>query len=402
MIYFDNAATSFPKAPTIKETFSDYFDNFAVNINRGTYSSSYILEEKIFSTREKIKKFFKADNTYDVIFTSGVTHSLNLFINSVLKEGDEVLVSPLEHNAVMRPLVYLIKIRQIGYKVLDGIPKVGIIKDSENYSIEDVLLRSITARTKAVIINHASNVTGATNDIYKIGKVLKQINSTRSDKNKILFCIDCAGSAGNTDIDTARTNADFVAFPSHKGLLSLPGSGGAIVKKTIFSSLSPLIFGGTGSRSDSFEMPESFPDKLEAGTQNIFGILALSSSIDYINDVGLFNIINRKKQLRGYFIDGILNSDLSKAFTIEGFDNNRRDYYTAVVSITHNVKDIAEIAYILDKDYGISTRVGLHCSPLAHKSIGTFDRGGTLRFSFSHFNTESEIDECLKALRFFL
>lgn len=402
MIYFDNAATSFPKAPTIKKEFAEYFDNFAVNINRGTYSSAYSLEERIFETREKIKKFFKADNTYETIFTSGVTHSLNLFIDSVLKEGDEVLVSPLEHNAVMRPLFYLIKIRQIGYKVLDGIPKVGIIKDSENYSVEDALLKNITARTRAVIINHASNVTGAINDIYKIGEVLKQINSTRSDKNKILFCIDTAGSAGNVNIEVSRTNADFVAFPSHKGLLALSGSGGAIVKKSLFDSLSPLIFGGTGSRSDSFEMPESFPDKLEAGTQNIFGILALSSSLDYINDVGFTNIINCKKQLLGYFIDGILNSELAEMFTIEGFDNNRRDAYTAVVSLTHKVKDIAEIAYILDKDYGISTRVGLHCSPLAHKTIGTFDRGGTLRFSFSHFNTESEIDVCLKALRSFL
>lgn len=402
MIYFDNAATSFPKAPTIKQAFQEYIDGYAVNINRGTYSSSYRLEEKIIETREKVKEFFKADKSYDVVFTSGVTHSLNLFINSVLKNGDEVIVSPLEHNAVMRPLFYLTKIRQIEYKVLLGREKTGAIQESDEYSIKDDLLKNITPSTKAVIINHASNVTGSVSDIYKIGALLKEVNAKRKVENQILFCIDSAGSVGGSDIDVTKSNADFVAFSSHKGLLSIPGSGGAVLKKTLFSSLTPLVFGGTGSRSDSFEMPSTFPDKLEAGTQNIFGILALSKSLDYINDFGFENIVKRKKMLTNYFVDSILNSALQNAFTIEGRDEADRDNYTSVVSLTHKTRDIAEIAYSLDKDYGISIRVGLQCSPLAHKTIGTFDRGGTLRFSFSHFNAEAEIDILLKALRSFL
>lgn len=403
MIYFDNASTSFPKAPNIKSVFLDYFDNYAVNINRSTYSLSYKLEEKIIEARESIKDFFNAQSDeYTTIFTSGVTYSLNLFINSVLACDDEVLISALEHNAVMRPLEHLRKTKNVKYIVLPYNKIIGNIANSIDSNVYAEISKLVTQKTKAIIINHISNVSGAINDIYSIGDAIKKVNADRPMDNQILYCIDSAGSAGNIPIDISKSNVDFFAFSSHKGLLALPGSGGAVVRNATLKKIKPLVFGGTGSVSHSYEMPEHFPDKLEAGTPNIFGIISLLESLKYINEVGLENILEKKKTIGEYFINCILNSSLYKSFKIEGWSEENGTNISSTVSLSHKNKDIAEIAYVLDKDCGISTRVGLQCAPLAHRTIGTFDKGGTLRFSFSHFNTKKEVDICIKALNQFL
>lgn len=405
MIYFDNAATSFPKAPTIQKAFSEYINNYAVNINRSIYSSAYKLEEKIYDVRESVKAFFNADENYETIFSSGITASLNLFINGILKEGDEVIVSPLEHNAVMRPLEHLQKTNGVKVKILPPLTKKGTLENSPDghKTIEELLEKNITKSTKAVIIVHASNVNGAVNDIYAIGEAVSKINQKRDKKDQIYYAIDTASSGGSLNINAAAAKADYLVFSAHKGLLSLPGTGGAVVKNTLFDVLPSLIFGGTGSRSDSFEMPDNMPDKFEAGTPNIFGILALGESLKYIKEIGLSNIIRAKNNLCKCFINGIQKYNILGSFKLVGVDEAATDTSenSGIVSLVHTSKDLSEIAYSLDKDFGIATRVGLQCAPLAHKTLGTFEGGGTLRFSFSHFNTEEEIETCLKALKTF-
>lgn len=372
MIYFDNSSTSFPKAPGIQKALDEYINNYPFNISRGNYRASYTLEEKVYNVRESIKAFFNAPETSNVVFTSGVTAALNTFIRGFHKQGDHVLVSPMEHNAVMRPLEAMRKDGTITYTVID---KDDIFTGN--------IKKYIKPNTTSLIVNHASNVTGDVIDINALGIEAKRYG--------LAFAVDSAQSAGEINID-AR-NIDFLAFTAHKGLLSLQGVGGAIISKGVETRIKPLVFGGTGSRSSSFEMPDFLPDKFEAGTGNIPGIIALGEGINYINTVTLDRIHAHKIALCDEFIKGVSEID---NFEVVSLQNND---FVGVVSLVHKNKDLAEISNSLDRNFNICTRVGLHCSPLLHMTLGTFEKGGTLRFSFSYFNTSSEVKECILALK---
>lgn len=372
MIYFDNSSTSFPKAPGIQKALDEYINNYPFNISRGNYRASYTLEEKVYNVRESIKAFFNASETSNVVFTSGVTASLNTFIRGFHKQGDHVLVSPMEHNAVMRPLEAMRKDGTITYTVID---KDDIFTGN--------IKKYIKPNTTSLIVNHASNVTGDVIDINALGIEAKRCG--------LAFAVDSAQSAGEINID-AR-NIDFLAFTAHKGLLSLQGIGGAVISKGVETRIKPLVFGGTGSRSSSFEMPNFLPDKFEAGTGNIPGIIALGEGINYINTVTLDRIHEHKIALRDEFIKGVSEID---NFEVVSLQNND---FVGVVSLIHKNKDLAEISNSLDRNFNICTRVGLHCAPLLHRTLGTFEKGGTLRFSFSYFNTSSEVKECILALK---
>ncbi len=382
MIYFDNAATSFPKAPALSETISNFIDNTCVNINRGVYSLSDELSDLVIDTRVKLAKLFDCDDTpmkfcKRIIFTSGITASLNMFLRGLLGSGDHVVVGALEHHAVMRTLYALQKEQGISFSVATS--------DTNGVVTSDSVSKCMKPNTKAVVINHASNVFGAVSDINSIGQLCKE--------KGVFFAVDTAQTAGVIDISMRKSNIDFLAFSGHKGLLALQGIGGFAISEKLSDVLKPTITGGTGSASHFYTQPDTLPDKFESGTLNLCGIVSLNHSLKYISEIGIENIRNRELTLRKCFIDSIKDIDEVKIYC----DDENIDT-TSVVSLSFKTCDNAFVSSTLERDYGIMTRCGLHCSPLAHSSQGTYP-DGTVRFSFSYFNTESEIDICVNAIK---
>ncbi|WP_434799070.1 aminotransferase class V-fold PLP-dependent enzyme [Terrisporobacter vanillatitrophus] len=375
-IYFDNGSTSFPKAPGLGKTMENFIENGAFNINRGNYEGAYSLQSLVLDTRELLCKLFNFSNSKNVIFTPSVTYSLNYFIKGFLKKGDHVIISSMEHNAILRPLTQM-KNSGVRYDVVNGNNKGEInSKDFASFINKD---------TKAIITTHCSNVCGTIIPIDEIGEICKE--------NNIFFVVDTAQSAGIIPIDMQKSNIDFLAFTGHKGLLGPQGIGGFIVSKDLALQIDPLIAGGTGSLSDSEVLPEFLPDRFESGTMNLPGIIGLNHSLNYLLSEGLENIFNKKLEITSYFIEEIKKIPQIK---IIGKDNLKNR--SSVVSLDFQNIDNATVAFLLDSQYSIMTRVGLHCAPMAHKTLGTFPKG-TVRFAFSHFNTKAEIDFCINAIK---
>lgn len=374
-IYLDNAATSYPKAPGVGEAVKHFIDDIGCNIKRGVYKSSLSAEEIVFDTREQICRLFNFDKAENVIFTQNITQSLNFLMKGFLKRGDHCIVSSMEHNAVMRPLAQL---------NAEGVEFSRIQCDSFGRLNPEDITEQIKSNTKAVIMTHASNVCGTVLPIYDVGKICKE--------KGIRFIVDSAQSAGTLELDWKRLNADAIAFTGHKGLLGPQGIGGFVVSDEMANEMSPYITGGTGSFSDSEEQPEHLPDKFESGTPNIPGIFGLNMALKYVFSIGTENIRLNEMKLTDAFISEV--SDI-KGVMLAGLEGTTGR--TAVVSLDFKDWDNAEIAYILDKEYGIATRCGLHCAPSAHKTLGTFPQG-TVRFSFSHFNTMEEIRYTVDAI----
>ena len=383
-IYFDNAATSFPKAPLMSQTISNFIENNCVNINRGVYSMSDDLSDMVLDTRVKLAKLFDcSDNPIKfckrIIFTSGVTQSINMFLRGTLQNGDHVVTGSMEHHAVMRTLYDLQKEKNITFDVAKCDDNGVVTADSVKNMLKD--------NTKAVIINHASNVFGAVSKIKDIGALCFE--------KGIFFAVDTAQTAGVIDISMRDCNIDFLAFSGHKGLLGLQGIGGFAVSENLSAVLKPTVTGGTGSASHFYSQPDILPDKFESGTLNLCGIISLGHSLDYINSVGVNNIRQRELELRRYFIERIKRIDNAEDIKIHCADDVD---ITAVVSLSFKTLDNAFVASALERDYSVMTRCGLHCSPLAHSSMGTYPEG-TVRFSFSYFNTEEEIDYTADAIQ---
>lgn len=381
-IYLDNAATSFPKPRGLTEYVSKYINEDCVNINRGVYDLSNKSFDLVLDTRNKLAKFFHCEEDKSffekrIIFTSGVTYSLNVFLRGVLKENDEIIISGLEHHAVTRTL-YDLKIKR-GIKVI--VPSCDKYGRVDNNSIEELL----NDKTKAVLINHASNVFGSINDIEAIGNVLKD--------RDVFYAVDSAQTAGIVDIDVEKSSIDFLAFSGHKGLHALEGVGGFVISKRLSEVLDPLVTGGTGFSSDTYEQPKELPDKYESGTLNLPGIAALNYSISYLNEIGIDNIRNIELMLRKRFINGIRKFEGIKIYCDDIEDENT----VGLVSISFLDKDNADIALTLSNEYGIMLREGLHCSLLAHKTMGT-EKSGTIRFSFGYNNTEKEVDYAIECI----
>ncbi len=376
MIYFDNGSTSFPKAPNVGKAMEEMIDKGAFNINRGGYEGAYDLEGIVYDARELICELFKFPKSSNVIFTPSITYSLNFFIKGYLKPGDHVIVSSMEHNAVMRPLVQLEKVG-VEFDIAEG--------DREGNVTVEAFEALIKENTKAIITIHGSNVCGTIVPIEKIGQLCK--------KNNIAFVVDAAQTAGVLDIDMEGYNIDFLAFTGHKSLLGPQGIGGFIVRDELASKISPVIAGGTGSISDSEEPPMFLPDRFECGTLNLPGIIGLYTALKYIKSVGTDRIKEKELSLTDYFIE-----EVKKFNNIEIIGKKTMENRLGIVSLDFKAMDNAQVAFLLDSLYGISTRVGLHCAPRAHKTLGTYPQG-TVRFSFSHKNTKDEIDACINALR---
>ena len=374
-IYLDNASTSFPKAPTVATAMSDYITNRGININRGSYALAYDVEDIIYTTRQRLHTLFNGHDPSHVIFTQNVTMSLNMVIKGLLKAGDHVLVSSMEHNAVMRPLTQLLD---------KGITFDTIPCDSTGSIQMDSIEPLIRPNTVALIINHASNVCGTIQPLESIGPICKTHN--------LQFIVDAAQTACVIPIDVKACHIDALCFTGHKGLLGPQGIGGIILTKEMAQTLTPLIAGGTGSFSHLETMPTHMPDAFEAGTLNLPGIIGLNEGLDYIESQGMENIHNHELVLTQSFLEGLQSID---GINIVGKQNIQDR--TAVVSITIDGMDPANIAYELESTYHIMTRVGLHCAPRAHQTLGTYPEG-TVRFSFGYANTHKDVESALSAL----
>ena len=374
-IYLDNASTSFPKAPNVASAMADYITNRGININRGSYALAYDVEDIIYTTRQRLNTLFNGHDPSHVIFTQNVTMSLNMVIKGLLKSGDHVLVSSMEHNAVMRPLTQLLD-KGITFDIIPC-DKMGSIQLESMDSL-------IRPNTVALIINHASNVCGTIQPLESIGSICKTHN--------LQFIVDAAQTAGVIPIDVKACHIDALCFTGHKGLLGPQGIGGIILTKEMAQTLTPLIAGGTGSFSHLETMPTHMPDAFEAGTLNLPGIIGLNEGLAYIESQGMENIHNHELALTQSFLEGLQSID---GINIVGKQNIQDR--TAVVSITIDGMDPASIAYELESNYHIMTRVGLHCAPRAHQTLETYPEG-TVRFSFGYANTHKDVETALSAL----
>ena len=382
-IYLDQAATSFPKAPGTADAVYRYMTGCGCNVSRGSYAGAYSAEELVYDTRVQLCRLFGAENAAadpkNVIFTKNVTESLNILIKGLLRPGDHVLVSSMEHNAVMRPLVQLEK---------QGI-RFTRVPCAEDGSMDPADVESrIEKTTKAVIMLHASNVCGTVLPAAEAGKVCRA--------HGIRFILDTAQTAGILPVDMETVNADAIAFTGHKGLLGPQGTGGFLIREELAAELEPLISGGTGSISHTEEVPDFLPDRFEAGTLNLPGIAGLNAALSWLLSQPEESILAHELKLTDRFLRGMEEAEEEGLLRIIG--KRGTEGRTGVVSIVPMQMDPAELAYQLDERYGIATRVGLHCAPSAHKTLGTWP-GGTVRFSFGVFNTESEIDEAVEAVR---
>lgn len=375
-IYFDNSSTSFPKAPNVGRAMGEFIENGAFNINRGSYEGAYEAGSAVLDTREMLKDLFNCPNSKNVVFTPSVTYSLNFFIKGFLKPGDHVLVTSVEHNAVMRPLVQMEKL---------GVEFDAVPCDEEGGVTADDFRAYIKENTKAIITTHASNVCGTIIPIEEIGALCKE--------KGLVYAVDTAQTAGILNIDMQKANIDFLAFTGHKGLLGPQGIGGFIASDKLEGLIDPVISGGTGSLSDSEEIPDFLPDRFESGTLNLPGIIGLHQALVYLKEAGIDNMRKEKMEITKYFLDQVKEIEGVKVAgkkTVEG--------RLGVVSIDFEGFDNSIVSFYLSSKYKIMTRVGMHCAPRAHKTLKTFPQG-TVRFSFSHFNTKEEVDVCIDSIK---
>ena len=388
-IYLDNASTTFPKPPEVAEAVYEYMTGVGSNIGRGGYASAYAAEEAVFNMRQLLCDFFGGEDAKNVVFTKNVTEALNVIIRGLLEKGEHVLVSAMEHNAVMRPLQLLGKELEAGEEApADAISFSRIPCDSEGNLELEALPRLVQQRTKAVIMTHASNVCGTLLPIDKVGDFCKQ--------RGLLFIVDSAQSAGVFPINMQQLHIDALAFTGHKGLLGPQGIGGFVLREHMVKRLAPFIVGGTGSLSHTESTPRFMPDKFEAGTLNLPGIMGLAAGVRWLNQRGMASLRAHELALTEQLLTGLLDLEQQGLLRIVG----RRDIVqrTSVVSIAATKQDLAVVAHRLNEEYGIATRVGLHCAPNAHKTLQTYPTG-TLRFSMGWHNNEEDIGAALKALR---
>ena len=375
MIYFDNGSTSHPKAPGVPQAVKDILEQGCFNVNRGSYAGAYEMSSLVFDAREKIAALFDCSSSRNVVFTCGVTQSLNMALKGLLKRGDRVVTTQMEHNAVVRPLEQL-KAQGVNVDVARCWPDGRLDLDH--------MESKITERTRLVVMTHASNVCGSILPIREVGAICR--------KRGALLLVDSAQTAGVLPISMQQDNIDVLAFAGHKGLLSTQGLGGLVLSQQIADEMVPLVAGGTGSYSHVADMPAELPDRLEAGTLNLPGIAALSAALDYITDIGIRAICAQEMKL----LDR-LTAALPGISGVRLIGPENQAEKCAIAALDFPAMDNAVVAARLDEEYGIMTRCGLHCAPAAHKALGTFPHG-LVRCSLGHLNTEDEVDEFLYAL----
>lgn len=373
-IYLDNGATSFPKAPGVGEAMLDYVNNIGANVNRSTYEASSEAELVLMECRERLCTLFGTEDITHAVFTPGMTAGLNMLLKGFLSPGDHVIVSSLEHNAMMRP------IRQLEAQ---GVEFSRIPADSRGITDPKDILPLIRPNTRLVAIMHASNVCGTLLPVKEISDICRE--------RGLPVILDAAQTAGHYPVNMKELGLSALCVPGHKGLLGPQGIGALMLDEEFAKRVEPLISGGTGSASDSELLPPYMPDRFESGTLNIPGIFGLNAALGFILDKGVQVFRAHEEKLTERFIDGLEGLPLRLAGTKE---ISKR---VGVISIDFTGHDNAEVAYELDKR-GIMTRCGLHCAPSAHKTLGTFPQG-TVRFSIGYANAECDVDAAISAIK---
>ncbi len=373
-IYMDNAATSWPKPPAVLEAMAAYQKDIGASAGRGGYRRAVEASRLIFDARETVARLFRVADSRRVIFTLNCTEGLNIALWGWLNEGDHVVTTSMEHNSVARPLHHLQQER--------GVDVTYVQCSAEGLVDADDVARAITPRTRLVAMVHASNVCGAVNDVVAVGAVCRE--------RGVPFLVDAAQSAGAVPIDAEEMNVDFLAFPGHKGLMGPLGTGALYVSPNVKPR--PLYQGGTGTHSELTFQPDHLPDYYEAGSHNAVGLAGLKAACEFVTEVTPTAIGERKRKLAARFVAAV---DEMPGVAYYGPRDFARQ--AGVCSVRVKEMDPALVGHALDAEYGVMVRTGLHCSPLAHKTLGTLD-AGTVRFSFGYFNDEEQVDFAARAL----
>lgn len=374
-VYLDNGATSFPKPEGVSRRMKEYLDTVGATVNRSVYESAAEAGLVLLTCRERLARLFHFEDPTHVILTPGMTAGMNMVIKGFLHPGDHVIVSSMEHNAVMRPLVQM---------EAQGVTFDRVPCDREGkLSVADMrpLFRE---NTRLCIIAHGSNVSGTVQDAERIGELCAEMG--------VPFVLDAAQTAGHVEVDFARFRLAALCVPGHKGLLGPGGIGALLLRPDFARELTPLLAGGTGSASDSEELPPYMPDRFESGTPNMPGVYGWEESLRFIEETGIPALRAHERALMERFLTGV--REIAGVRLVGTEDMDRR---VGVFSLDFLGKDNAEIAFRLETEYGILTRCGLHCAPSAHKTLGTFPRG-TVRFSTGFATTEADIDCALRAV----
>lgn len=375
IIYLDHAATSWPKPPGVLQAMQVAMEESAANPGRGSHTMAVKASRVLFETRMKLSKLFHIKNANDIAFTPHTTMALNMAIKGLLKEGDHVVATMVEHNSVRRPLEYLKRTLGItvDYVRVNGKGELNLI-DVE---------KALEKPTRLVVCNHSSNLLGSILPVEEIGRL--------AHNHGAIFLVDAAQSAGILDIDVERMNIDLLAFPGHKALLGPQGTGGLYIAPHV--DLEPLLHGGTGSQSEEKEQPSVRPDRYEAGTPNTAGIAGLRVGLEKIIELTPKWIYTHEWNLTQQLMSGI--EDI-QGLSILGPDKGMPR--TGIVSFVVKDIDSSEMAFRLDREYGIAVRAGLHCTPLAHYAVHT-EKSGAVRASVGVSTTEAEVETLIKAVK---
>lgn len=373
MIYMDNAATTLHKPDAVKAAVLAAFDTMG-NAGRGASEPALDASRVIYGTREKLARFFNAESASRIVFTANSTESLNIAIKGLFCPGDHVITTVLEHNSVLRPL----------YECREHGVELSILGCNEKGNISyDEMESAIKVHTKAIVCTHASNLTGNMIDLKRAGEIAK--------KHGLLFLVDASQTAGVWPVDVQDTGIDVLCFTGHKGLMGPQGTGGMYVRTGV--EVRPLLSGGSGIDTYNPHHPAQMPTALEAGTLNGHGIAGLGAAVTFLEETGLDVIREKEQSLMRRFYEGI--SCIPGVKVYGDFDTPER---AAIVSFNIGDYDSSEVSDELNVEYGIVTRPGAHCAPLMHKALGTVEQGA-VRFSFSYYNTEEEVDTAIQAVR---
>jgi len=375
IIYLDNAASTWPKPPAVKEMMAEVIEDFAANPGRGGHTLAMKASKTVFRTRVQLSRLFGIQNPNNLFFYLNATQALNQAIKGFLKPGDHVVSSSVEHNSVRRPLEYMR--RTAGVEITYVEPREDHLFYQEDFE------KAIQPHTRLLVVSHASNLTGVILPIAELGALAKQ--------RGVAFLVDASQSAGVLPIHVEEMQIDMLAFPGHKGLYGPQGTGALYVHSDI--DLEPLIHGGTGSQSEAVDQPTTRPDRYESGTVNTVGLAGLLTGVSYVMDKGVENIRQNEWQLTKRTI-----TELKEIPGVEVYGPGIETERVGVISFNIDGVDASEVSFILDQQYGIATRSGYHCTPLGHKTAGTEQRGA-VRASFGIFNTEKDVEALIRAVQ---
>ncbi|MCB9852927.1 MAG: aminotransferase class V-fold PLP-dependent enzyme [Phycisphaerales bacterium] len=377
-IYADNAATSFPKPPEVMTAMQNYAAHLGASAGRGAYREAIDAGELLTEGRRLLARLINTPSPDAIVYTHNCSMALNLAIHGILRDGDHVVATMMEHNSVLRPLHLLLAENRIRVTWVAADSRTGIVDPG-------AIRRALQPDTRLVCVNHGSNVTGTVQRIDAIGDICKSHGAA--------FLVDAAQTIGHMPIDVLAAHVDLLAFPGHKALMGPLGTGALYIRPGLESDLRPLLQGGTGSISEQPEQPEFMPDRFEPGSHNAIGIAGLVAALKWIESKGIDALTAHDRALSERFLDATASISGLKVF-----GPNDVAQRVAVFSVAVEGLEAAELAAILESEFGILTRPGIHCAPFAHKTIGTDQCGGTTRLSFGALNTPTDIDRCVAAL----